>query len=213
MLIALFQWFVKLTGFLPERILLGTRCRFENREIQGRRIRGGAVILSNHLSVYDYAVLLFVFPLSVIRCIAAEVLYKKNFLLSLFLNAMGCIRADRYGMDFSFLGKAERILEKNGVVLCFPESRLPLKTEKELLPFKPSAAYIALHSGKPVIPVYTDGRYFKKRPCTVMIGTPVTVSEWADDTLSEKENLEKISERLREKILALKEELEKTIGT
>lgn len=208
----LFNWFTKITGFLPERIFLGTRYRFENRKVQGRRIRGGAVVVSNHKSVFDYAVLLFTFPLATLRCIVAEVLYKKNFFLSFCLWAWGCIRTDRFGNDFSFVGKAEKILEKGGTVLCFPESRLPLKTEKEMLPFKPSAVYIALRSGKSVIPVYTDGKYFKKRPCTIMIGVPQDVSEWYDAGLSEKENLRNMSERLRDKVLALKKELETGVG-
>lgn len=208
MIYFLFNWFTKITGFIPERIFLGPRFLFEDRKKQGRVIHGGVIVISNHLSVFDFAVMLFTFPLSTLRCIVAEVLYRKNFLLSFCLHAWGCIRADRTGMDFSFVGKAEKILEKGGVVLCFPESRLPLKTETEMLPFKPSAAYIALQSGKPVIPVYTNGRYFKKRPCTVMIGTPQDVSLWYDASLSEKENLLLISEKLREKVLELKKELE-----
>ena len=93
------------------------------------------------------------------------------------------------------------------MVEIFPESRLPLKGEARPLPFKPSAAYLGLLSGAPMIPVYTNGAYFSKKRARVIIGKPLYARELADDSLSEKENLERISAILREKIISLEKQL------
>ena len=58
-----------------------------------------------------------------------------------------------------------------------------------------------------MIPVYTNGAYFSKKRARVIIGKPLYARELADDSLSEKENLERISAILREKIISLEKQL------
>ena len=145
---------------------------------------------------------MFVFFSRTLRAQMAEVLFQKQ-PLGLFLKLMGGVRVDRNTFDFGFVSKSQSILEKGGVVEIFPESRLPLKGEERPLPFKPSAAYLGLLSGAPMIPVYTNGKYFSRERARVVIGTPVYARELADERLSEKENLERISQLLREKIIGL----------
>ena len=122
---------------------------------------------------------------------------------------LGGVMVDRDAYDFAFLEKCREILEKKGVVGIFPEGRLPREGEERPIPFTPSAAYLALMSGVPVIPVYTDGSYFKKKRAHVLIGKPVDVQSLVDEGLSEKENIEKVNEHLRQKIVELGNELQR----
>ena len=57
--------------------------------------------------------------------------------------------------------------------------------------------------------MYTDGCYFKWKRARVIIGTPFYVKDFYDESLSEKENLRKISNEMRNKILELKDEFER----
>lgn len=206
MLISFFNFFVKITGFPAQWFCFRTKVYYEDKTAQNRKIRGKAVVISNHTSVFDYAVYLFVFFSRTLRCQMAEVLFK-NKLLALFLKMMGGIFVDRDTHDFSFVEKSREILDKNGVVLIFPESRIPVKGERRPLEFKPSAAYIALNSDAPVIPVYTNGSYFKKKRAEVIIGKPVYVNELTDESLTDKENLARVTGALREKIIGLEKML------
>ena len=203
------NWFVKLTGLIPQLLVFRLKIRYEDKSIQDRRIKGKAIVIGNHHALLDFAVLLFVFWRRTLRCQVAEVMYRKNFLMTFFLKAMGAVRVDRDIYDFSFLRKSEEILEKGGVVEVYPESRIPQKGEEKPLPFKPSVAYLALHSGAPIIPVYHTGNYFRKERVGVMIGKPVDVREWYDDALSEKDNLENISAKLRERMIELGNEFQR----
>lgn len=202
----LFQGFVKITGWLPAFFCFRTKISFEDRARRSRRLRGPAILISNHTSVYDYAVLLFVFPFRTLRVQMAEVLFQKP-VLGWFLRRMGGIRVDRDSRDFSFIDRSLAILRKGGVVGIYPEGRLPREGEERPLPFRPGAAYLALSAPDvPVIPLYTDGSYFHlKRRAHVRIGVPFYARDLADPEADEKENLERVSRAMREKVIALED--------
>ena len=113
---------------------------------------------------------------------------------------------DRGGHDFGFVARSEEILRRGGVVEIFPESRLPREGEARPLPFKPSAAYLALSSGVPVIPVFTNGRYFRRRLAVVLIGRPIDPNAFRDAGRREKETIEALSGAMRERIIELERE-------
>ena len=206
-MIRLFQYFVRITGWIVQFFAFRTKIYYVDKKVQSRRIKGKAIIMSNHTSVYDYAVYLFVFFSRVIRYQMAEILYKKP-LLRFFLKCMGGIYVNRNTHDLSFLDKSNEILNKNGVVGVFPESRIPKPEEETPLEFKQSIAMLALQSKAPIVPVATNGVYFKKKRARVLIGLPINVFDYYDATLSEKENVANITKILREKIIELRKQLD-----
>lgn len=200
--------FVKITGWPIQYACFRTKIYYEDKKAQSRKIKGPAIIVSNHMSVYDFAVMLYVFPNRYLRYLMAECLYRKKS-LGRFLTVMGGVRVDRDTFDFSFVDKSLDILEEGGVIGLFPESRLATEGEQRPLTFKPSAAYIAMLSGAPIIPVYTNGSYFKKRRARVIIGKPMHYDELARDVADEKKRLEAVSEILRQKVIELGNELDR----
>ncbi len=202
MRIAFWNWFVKLTGWPAALLCFRTKIYYEDRKTQGRHIKGPAIVISNHTSVFDYAVYLFVFFTRTLRFQMAELLYRKKG-LGWLLKRLGGIYVDRDAKDFSFLARSEQILKRGGVVGVFPESRLPRPGEERPLEFKVSAAYLALTSGVPIIPVVTNGSYFKKARARVLIGKPLYAAALAPEGLDEKETLRVVSERLRQHIIDL----------
>lgn len=208
MIYCLFQWFVKITGFLPQLIVFRTKMHYEDRSVQGRTIRGKAIVAANHRLLIDFGVLMFAFPFRTLRCAAAEVLYHKNIFMTALLSLLGCVRVEREQCDFSFMDRLKAVLDKGGVVEIFPESRLPdQKGDTSPLPFKPSYVYLALESGAPIIPVYHNGCAFRKERLQIVVGKPIDALSLYDNTLSEKENVEKINKYVRSKII----ELSKTV--
>ena len=209
-MVKFFNWFTKLTAWLVQKLCFRTKVYYEDKKAQGRHVKGPAILISNHTSVYDYAVFLFVFFTRTLRYQMAEVLFKKA-LLRNFLKLMGGIFVDRDSHDFSFMDKSQAILEKGGVVGIFPESRIPEKDEEKPLEFKPSAAALALAANVPVIPVYTDGVYFKKKRARVIIGKPVYPSELYNSQEDYKTNVENLTKELRSRIIRLGNTLEERV--
>ena len=208
MLYCIFHWFVKLTGWIPQRLVFQTRIHYEDRAVQGRHVRAKAIVVSNHHTVMDFAVLMFVFWTRTLRCAVAEIMYQKNMVMTLLLKLLGCIRVERESYDFSFLDRMKRVLDKGGVVELYPESRLAKPGEEKPLPFKPSYVYLALQAQAPIIPVYSNGKLFSKERVQVVIGKPIDVRQLYDNSLSERENIHQINAYVRSKIIALGKQLE-----
>ena len=196
-------WFVKLTGWLPEIFAFRRKTYYVNKKSQSRKIKGKAIIVSNHNTIYDVPMVMFLFPFRDLYFLAAEVLYQKNKLFSWFLNKIGAIKVDRYSNDFSFINKSINVLNKGKVLEIYPESRLPKEGEERPLPFKPSTVYIALKANAPIVPIYSDGNMFKKSRCHVIIGEKIYLSELYDNSKSEKDNIEFLNDFLRNKIIEL----------
>ena len=207
MLLFLFNWFVKITGYVPALILMRNKVRYEDKSVQGRHIRGSAIVVSNHNSVMDFAAMMYIFPTRSLRCVVAEILYRKNIFFSLFLKMMGTICVNRDGHDFGFIEKSVAILKKGGVVEIYPESRLPKKGEERPLPFTPSTVYLALEADVPVIPVYNARLALSPKVSSVIIGKPINLRELYDDSLDEKQNIENLTNILRGKIIELGKQL------
>lgn len=208
----LFQWFFKITAYIPQKLVFRIKIHYEDKNVQSRRIKGKAIIASNHMSLFDYIPLIFVFPFRTVRCVVAEVLYKK-FFLALYLNLMGAMKVNRGEKDFSFEETAFKLLDKNGVILFHPEGRLPDREgDVPPLEFKTTFVYMALKSKAPIIPYYTNGENFSLKRCNVMIGKPIDANALYDFSLSEQENRRRIANIVREKIIELKNEMEKQNG-
>ncbi len=152
--------------------------------------------------------MLYLFPTRTLRCIVAELMFEKNFIMTAMLKGFGAIRVDRNSHDFAFLGQAMEVLARGGAVEIYPESRIPKQGEEIPLPFKPSAVYLALQSEAPIIPVYTNGKYFAKSRLRAIVGEPIDVRELYCPEQSESENVERITELLRERIIDLGKQLE-----
>ena len=210
--IRIFNWFAKITGFIPFFLAFRTKIHYVNKDLQSRYIKGPAIIMSNHIQLFDYVVWIFVFWTRTIRTQAAEVLYRRPMLGPL-LKQLGAIYVNRETRDFSFCDESVKLLKEGWVLTIFPEARLPKKGEERPIPFKTSSAFIALQSGAPVIPVVTNGSYFNfKRRTQVLIGTPVYAADLKEEGKTEKENLRIVAEKFRGIIREMYAELARRTG-
>lgn len=201
-----FLWFTKITG-LPLLIYLKFKvhCQGDNKSL--RKVPRPAIIMSNHTALLDFALYLGAFYFRTVRFLMAEVLFDGRPLLSRFLFSIGGIKVDRNAYDFSFVGEALDTLDRGDSVGVFPEGRLP-RGEKDL-PFKPGIVYIALRTDAPIVPVYTDGRYGFFKRANVMIGESIYLRDHCTEENPSKEEILSLCGMLRDRVYALREELER----
>lgn len=196
-------WFVKITGFIPQLFYLRKKIYYENKKLQSRRIKSSAIVVANHKSLWDFALLMYVFMQRDIYTFVGEVMFNKGKLFAWFLRKLGCIKIERFHYDVTYMDKAKKVLKNKKVLEIYPEGRLPLKHETELLPFKPGAVHLALETNTRIIPVFHDGNYGKKGGVSVIIGTPIDLTKLYDNSKSEKENVDYLNNYLKEKIYQL----------
>lgn len=206
-----FTWFIKITSAPIASGYFRKKVYYENDDKKLKKIKGAALIVSNHTSVYDYPLIMYTFFNRTIRTLIASTTYNMHPMLRKLLKRTGGIPVDRENFDFSFITEMSRHLKKGQLGLVFPESRL--HTEKEdknkLLEFKPSYVYLALINNVPIIPVYTNGIYGKlkkkyKDRARIIIGKPIYCSQLIDRAKSEKENIKYINDYVFNKVKNLK---------
>lgn len=206
---ALVLWFVKITGVLPCLLFYKPKVYLMNEKCS-RRLPKPSILMSNHKSLMDFPLYLLIFPLRTLRFQMAEVLYNKGKLFAWFLHALGGIRVNRDTKDMAFIGNTLEVLDHGGIVGIFPESRLPVNGVP--WPFKPSIAYIALHTDAPIIPIYTDGCYGIKKRAHVMIGEAIHVHEFMNEAAPNQETYHRITAILEDHENKLKAELERRLN-
>lgn len=207
MMTAFWNWFTKITAWPFQRVIFRTKYRFVDRKAQGRHIKGPAVIVPNHTSIFDFATLLFAFPTRTLRVQMAEVVFRKP-VLGTFLRMLGGIYVNRDAHSVRCLTQSEGILRRGGVVGVFPEGRLPRPEEERPLPFQPGAALLSLTTGAPAIPVFIRGHYFGKGRIEILIGKPIDLRAACDGIDDEREAIRHATAILREEIIKLGEMIE-----
>ena len=204
-IIRLFHAFVLLTGFIPALILLKPRIHLAPGA--KRTLPKACILVSNHISLMDFVLYLLIFPFRAMRFLVAEVLYKRNKLLAIFLKLIGCIHVDRDAKTFDFVSNALEALDSGSTIGIFPQGRLPLKGQK--FPFTVSTAFIAMHTTAPIVPIYTQGNYGLFKRANVVIGAPICLQDYCKEGLSEQEQLAHLTKVLEDTVYSLQEELKK----
>ncbi len=194
-----FVWFTKIIAFPAQLVFFRKQIFYENKKKSGRYISGGAIVVSNHTSLMDYCLLLYVFYTRLLRVLTAEVLYHKNPVLTLILKLMGMIKVDRFKPDLEYMTECADVLKDGGVVGIFPEGRIIRGNDSEV--FKPTAVYLAVKTGVPIIPVYCEGHYGFKDRARVVIGDKIYFQEDANIT---SERVTELSAQLKEKVYSLR---------
>ncbi len=203
----LLLWFTKFVGVLPGLLLFfKPKVYYVDKSIQGKKLPKGSILMSNHKSLMDFVFYLCFFWRNTIRFLMAEVLFRKGKAFSAMLFGLGGIYVDRDAFDFGFMNESIQTLARGGIVGIFPEGRLPLNGKP--WPYKPSIVYIALHSGAPIIPVYTDGQYGFNKRSGIVIGTPIYLQDHYQGENPAEEDLKRLTALLEQKTAELKEFME-----
>ncbi len=192
----------KIFGWPSVLLFFKPKVLYENKKKTSGRFGGKAIIASNHKGAMDFLLFLLLFFWRTPRCLVGETLYDRNAFMRFWLRVFGCIRVDRKSGDLSFLSQTDKILAQNGVVEIFPEGRF--NNSGELLPFSPTAVYMSLRTGAPVIPVYHEGNYgiFKRE--RVVIGQSIFMRDFCQSENPSRQELEAMTEMLKNKITELK---------
>ena len=187
--------FVMLTGALPGFIWFRPKYVFESEKAK-ERIKGGALLVSNHLSIFDPIYLMFAVWYRRQHFVCAKELCRNKFISWFFKNG-GCIPIDRENPDFDSMREIIASLKNDEIVSIFPEGHIN-EEESTLDSFKSGPVLMSVTGGKPIVPLY-----IKRRPG--FCGRLIVIKGEAIDFMEiygKRPNgaqLAEIAEKLREK--------------
>ena len=197
-LVFLFYWIGKIPLWPIQFIFFRKKVYYEDKKTTSRYIKGGSIIISNHKGLLDFPMSMFLFPFHKLYCLMSELIYNHGKFLGFLTNIVGGIRIDRVNYDFSFFDKAFDLMKRKKLLIIYPEGKVSL--EDKMFPFHPSYILIALKSKKPIIPIYTDGKYKFKNRCHVVIGKAIYLDDYCKSENPTKEEINKLNDLVRNKI-------------
>lgn len=202
------RWYGLLSGWPLYAVFFKRKTYYENKAVQGRFVKGGALIVSNHFHVYDYMVNALLFPFRKLYVVLKSDVYENRF-LAWGMSIFGGIRSDRDTMGMKFIDDSVYHLHKGRLVQIFPEAYIT--EDGAMREFKTGYVMIAQRADVPIIPVITDGNYGLFRRTHVIIGTPIRLSDYCSAVNPDREQITMLNDLVRNKCLALQEELEALI--
>lgn len=145
--------------------------------------RGGALLVSNHLSHLDVFVLGLLLPRP-LNYVARSTLFVP--VLGPFIRSVGGFPIQREGMGAQGLKETLRRIKNGGIVTLFPEGTR--SRDGELAELKPGIAILAARTKVPVVPAAVAGtfeawprsrRFPCRHPVRVHYGRPISPQELA----------------------------------
>lgn len=205
-----FRYLALIPGWLYHWIFFTTKTYYEDKSVQGKRVKGGALVISNHRHVYDYFVNIFVFfPLRKLYVVMKSDIFRKSAFCRWGLKCFGAIPADRDQRGMRFMDDSIRLLHKGKLVQIFPEGyNAPTK---DMLPFKTSYILIAQRADVPIVPIITDANYGLFRRTHIIIGKPICLSDYCEHANPSRQEIEYLNFIVRERCMSLQAELERRI--
>ena len=197
------RWLALLSAWPVQLLVFKRKTYYEDRRAQGRRVRGKALIVSNHFSVFDYMVNLFLFPFRKLYVVYWPQNSKR---IRWGMKFFGGIVSDRDVMGLRFMDESVKTLEKGRVVQIYPEAYI--SEDGRMDEFKPSYVLIALRAEAPIIPVITDGQYGLFKRVHLIIGKPIDLWDYCTSEDPTKEEIMALNDIVYKKCLELQRELE-----
>ena len=199
----IFRWLALLSAWPVQLLVFKRKTYYEDRRAQGRRVRGKALIVSNHFSVFDYMVNLFLFPFRKLYVVYWPQNSKR---IRWGMKFFGGIVSDRDVMGLRFMDESVKTLEKGRIVQIYPEAYI--SEDGRMDEFKPSYVLIALRAEAPIIPVITDGQYGLFKRVHLIIGKPIDLWDYCTSEDPTKEEIMALNDIVYKKCLELQRELE-----
>ena len=184
-----FYDFVRVTAipgllfFRPKKIYISEEAK--------KKIRGGALIISNHVSLSDPMYLMLTIWYRRHHFIAMKELFEKSkFNEWLFSKAFLCIKIDRDNFSIKTFKEIVNHLKNDEVVTMFPEGRVNINKEGTNA-FKSGMIIMALKSGCPIVPVYIKRRKHWYSRLILGVGEPLDIKNFSK---GDKPTMEEINE-------------------
>ena len=198
------RWIGILSGWPLQLLCFRRKIHYQNKAVQGRHIKGGALIISNHFCPADFVVNNFLFFPRMLYVVASEYAFNTKG-LRFGMRFFGGIETDRTVRGMSFIHQSAELLQKGQLVQIFPEGHNTL--DGKLHPFYPSYLVLALMGGVPIIPVVLDGNYTFKKRQHVLIGEPIDLADHFPGGKYTQADLERVNEQIYQHMLMLQKDL------
>lgn len=202
------RWIGIITGLPFYWLFFKRKLYYEDKKVQGRKVRGGALIISNHFSPFDYVMNAVLFFPRKLCIITISLVFRTKFMRTL-MKFWGGIEVNQESKSPKFIIQAAREIKSGNLVQIFPEGHN--SPDGKMHPFYPSYVAIALRANSQIIPVISDGNYGIFKRTHVIIGKPIDPRDYLTGEKYTKEDMLRINEIIYQKAQELRAEIDRRI--
>lgn len=170
---------------------------------QNLSVKGKAIFICNHRSMLDPVILAFI-TFRPIHFMAKKELFN-SWIGRLFFRSLLVFPVNRKNADLQSLKSALKVLEKNRIFGIFPEGKRSVTAGMD--EFEKGAAFLAIRSGAPVIPIYIHPHESGRIRPLIMVGKAIDVNAIIAGT-NKASLVDVVTDELSDAIDALRLELE-----
>ncbi len=198
-------WFVKISA-APGLLWFRPKCYYPGGKKV--RIKGGALLIANHITMLDPYYMQYLVWYRNHHFVCLKEFYDKPARAFLF-RCFQCIPVDRDNTGTATMREIAAHLKKDELVCMFPEGTVNRDgTERpEIHQFKSGMVLMALMAGKPIVPMVMKKRKNIFSRLEAAIGEPVDVASFYGKRPTVTQ-IEEITEYLQQKALGLQQLLE-----
>lgn len=191
--------FVKVTGLIPA--LIWIRPKVIRMGEQSKKVKGGVLIASNHVTYVDPIILHCAFVKRRLYSVATKELCKTK-IRKLFFTVANCIIIDKENFAMNSLRYICDVLKQEKAVVIFPESTI--NQEQNVKDYKSGFVLMSLLSKKPILPVCIIKRKHWYNRTKIIIGEPIDVSSMcsAMPTMEEMDAVSKLINKKEQEMLS-----------
>ena len=200
--------FIKITGYLLYLIFITPKFFYScsKAKKESKKLKGGAIIIGNHSSTFDYVTLVFKYIFRVIHTFVGPAIYRFRSLRHL-CNVLENIEVKKNdNANIEALRDAKAYLEKGKTIALFPEGRFE-DNPGEIEKFSSSAVILSYETNKPIIPYYFKGNYGVFKRAKFNIGEKIYVRDLVKGDHLTNEEIDRITKYIQEVIKKLKHQL------
>ena len=201
--------FIKVSGLLFYLVFVTPRFFYATHKAkkESKRVKGGAIIIGNHSSTFDYVTLLYRHFFRVIHTFVGPAIYRFKSLRHL-CNVLENIEVKNDDpANIEALRKAKIYLNKGKTIAIFPEGRFE-DNPGEIERFSSSAIRLSFETGKPIIPYYFKGNYGLFKRAKYNVGEKIYVRELVKGDELTNDDIEQVNKYLQDVIKKLKHQLQ-----
>lgn len=171
-----------------------------------KKIKGGAIISSNHVSLSDPISIMMGIWYRRLHMVAMDELVTNKLRKLVFTKWFLCIPISRTNFSMSSFKKIVDVLNDKRAVVIFPEGHVNVD-EKGIQAFKSGMIMMALKSGTPIVPVYLKRRKNFFSRVVIAVGTPINISDYAVNGVVNLQGIERANQDIQNQ----EKELEKLV--
>jgi 1-acyl-sn-glycerol-3-phosphate acyltransferase len=189
------------------RAAFGTLARLEVHGLENMPRQGPLIVVGNHFSFLDPAVLVGLVPWP-LEFLGGFRFPNAPAVVKFIPEAWGYFKVFRGSASRQALQSAEAVLRQGGVVAVYPEGG---SWAQVLRPARPGTAFLAARTGAPILPVGSDGvpelfsalRGGRRARLPIRVGEPFGPYHVAERGAARRERLEQIGDEIMRRIAAL----------